>query len=120
MSEAQDFSVEMFSRSDAKDVDGWTALMTEDIHFVFGNGEPIDGRDKVHATIAGFFDSIQAIKHDVLEAWVVEDKLIQKLQVTYTRLDGSVLSVPAANILTRRDGLISEYLIYVDNSALYA
>jgi ketosteroid isomerase-like protein len=120
MSEAQDFSVEMFSRSDVKDVDGWTALMTEDIHFVFGNGDPIDGRDRVREAIAVFFDSIKLIKHDVLEAWTVGDKLIQKLQVTYTRLDGGVLSVPAANILTRRDGLISEYLIYVDNHALYA
>ena len=120
MSDARDFSVEMFSRSDAKDVDGWTALMTADVHFVFGNGDPIDGRDKVHEVIAGFFDSIQAIKHEVLEAWTVDDKLFQKLQVTYTRLDGGVLSVPAANILTMREGLIGEYLIYVDNSALYA
>ncbi len=120
MSEARDFSVEMFRRSDAKDVDGWTALMADDIHFVFGNGDPIEGRDRVHATMTGFIDSIQAIKHELHDAWTVGDKLIQKLQVTYTRLDGGVLSVPAASILTRRDGLISEFLIYVDNSALYA
>jgi ketosteroid isomerase-like protein len=120
MSEARSFSTEMFRRSDAKDVDGWTALMTEDVHFVFGNADPIDGRDAVHAAITAFFESIRAINHDVVDAWIVEDKLIQRLQVTYTRLDGGVLSVPAANILTRRDGLISEYHIYVDNSALYA
>lgn len=120
MSEAHEFSVEMFRRSDAKDVDAWTDLMTEDIHFVFGNADPIDGRDEVHTTIKGFFESIAAIKHDVLDAWTIGDRLIQQLRVTYTRHDGSVLNVPAVNILTRRDGLISEYLIYVDNSQLYA
>lgn len=118
MSEAHDFSVEMFARSDAKDVDGWTALMTDDVHFVFGNGDPIEGREAVRAIIGGFLESIQSINHEVIEAWSIHNKLIQRLHVTYTRLDGRVLSVPAANILTRRDGLISGYLCFVDNSAL--
>jgi hypothetical protein len=55
----------------------------------------------------------------VLGAWESDDKIFQKLTVTYTRHDGSTLEVPAANILTLRDGLINEYLIYVDNSALF-
>lgn len=91
MSEAQDCSLEMFSRSDAKDVDGWTALMAEDIRAAFSNSDPLDGGNTVHATIAGSVGPIHAIKHDVLAARTIDDKLIQKLQVAYTRLDGSVL-----------------------------
>lgn len=67
-----------------------------------------------------FFGSIAAIKHTVLDAWTVEDKLIQKLRVHYTRHDGSELEVPAANILTLRDEKVSEYRIYVDNHELHA
>lgn len=120
MTDAKTFSEDMFSKADVKDVDGWTSFMTDDIHFVFGNGDPLDGRETVHQVITGFFESIAAIKHTVLDAWTVDDKLIQKLQVHYTRHDGSELDVPAANILTLRDGKISEYLIYVDNHELYA
>ena len=39
-------------------------------------------------------------------------------QVTYTRHDGSQLSVPFANIFKLRDGLIGEYRIFGDFSAL--
>ena len=39
-------------------------------------------------------------------------------QVTYTRHDGSQLSVPFANIFKLRDNLIEEYRIFGDFSAL--
>lgn len=110
----------MFRRADAKDVDGWTDLMTDDVHFVFGNADAIDGRENLHSTITGFFNAVAGIRHTVIDAWTVDDKIIQKLSVTYTRHDGSTLTVPAVNLLTLRDGKISEYLIYVDNSALFA
>lgn len=119
MFDAKAFSVAMFESSDRKDVAGWTANMTDDVRFVFGNGEPLIGKEAVSATITAFFGAIEAIKHTVLDSWILDDKLTQKLTVTYTRLDGSVLEAPAANILTMRDGLISEYLIYVDNSELF-
>lgn len=120
MFDAKAFSEDMFSKADIKDVEGWSAFMTDDIHFVFGNGDPIDGRGAVRQVIAAFFDSIAAIKHTVIDAWVVNDKLVQQLRVHYTRHDGGELDLPAANILTLRDGKISEYLIYVDNHELYA
>ena len=120
MLDAKTFSDDMFRPADAKDVDGWTAFMADDVRFVFGNGDPMEGRDTVHQVIAAFFDSIAAIKHTVLDAWSIDDKLIQQLRVVYTRHDGSQLDVPAANILTLRDGKVSEYLIYVDNHELYA
>ena len=51
--------------------------------------------------------------------WAVGDTVIQDLLVTYTRHDGSTLTVPAANILAVRDERIADYRIYVDANALY-
>jgi ketosteroid isomerase-like protein len=120
MLDAKAFSEDMFRPADAKDVDGWTSFMTDDVRFVFGNGDPIEGRTTVHQAITAFFDSIAAIKHTVVDAWGIDDKVVQQLRVLYTRHDGSELDLPAANILTLRDGKVSEYLIYVDNHELYA
>ena len=41
-------------------------------------------------------------------------------RVTYTRQDRSNLDVPFANVFRYEDGLIRDYLIFVDNSALFA
>jgi hypothetical protein len=38
--------------------------------------------------------------------------------VTYTRRDGSLLTLPFANTFELRDGLIAIYRIYIDISAL--
>jgi ketosteroid isomerase-like protein len=120
MTVASQLSTDMFHRADSMDVDGWAAMMTNDVHFQFGNADPIEGRANVVVAIRGFLDAIAGIKHDVLDEWRAEDKLIQKLTVTYTRHDGKVLTMPAANILTLRDEQIAEYQIYVDNSQLFA
>ena len=40
--------------------------------------------------------------------------------VTYTSIDGSTLCVPFVDVLTMRGKLISNYLIYIDTSELYA
>jgi len=41
-------------------------------------------------------------------------------EVTYTRHDGSRVTLPFANVFRLRDDLISEYLIYADLAPLYA
>ena len=46
--------------------------------------------------------------------------MICRGEVTYTRLDGSTLSVPFVNVLKLEGSLIRDYLIYADTSELYS
>lgn len=110
----------MFAPADRLDLDGWTKCLAEDVSFRFGNAEPLQGREAVAAAIGPFFESLAGLQHEVVRDWAAGDTVIQDLVVTYTRHDGSTLTVPAANILTVRDELIADYRIYVDASALYA
>jgi len=41
-------------------------------------------------------------------------------EVTYTRRDGTKVTVPFANVFELRGPLISIYRIYIDNSPLFA
>ncbi len=110
----------LFECIDRKDADGFAGYLAEDAVFRFGNAEPVAGRDAVREMVAGFFQSIAALSHNVEQSWEVDGHLIAHGQVTYTRHDGTTLTVPFADLLATRDGLISEYLIFADVSELYA
>jgi ketosteroid isomerase-like protein len=88
--------------------------------FAFGNAAPVSGKAAIRELLVGFFASIRALRHDVTDAWRLPEVAVAIGQVTYTRLDGSSLSVPFADVLKMHEGLVSEYLIYVDASRLYA
>jgi hypothetical protein len=117
---ATDIGRAMFEPADRLDVDGWCSHLSEQVHFRFGNVEPLDGRDAVHEAVSQFFAGLKGLRHQVLEDWTVGDRVIQQLLVTYTRPDDSQVTVPAVNILRIDDELIGEYLIYVDLAPLYA
>ena len=117
---ATDIGRAMFEPADRLDVDGWCSHLTEDIHFRFGNAEPVHGRAAVREAVSQFFATLKGLRHEVVQDWTVDDAVIQQLTVTYTRPDDTQLSVPAVNILRVQDQLIADYQIYVDLTPLYA
>lgn len=110
----------LFAAIDGKDTDAFVGFLTEDAVFAFGNAPPVSGKAAIRELLVGFFASIRALRHEVTDAWTLPEVAIAIGQVTYTRLDGSSLSVPFADVLKMRQGLVTQYLIYVDASRLYA
>jgi hypothetical protein len=104
---------------DSMDVEAFTAFLTEDVCFRFGNAEPVSGKVNVGDAVSGFFESIAALQHNVLATIEQGNVVICHGAVTYTRHDSSTLTVPFANVLKLRGDLIMEYLIYIDISDLY-
>ncbi len=109
----------LFQALDTFDADTFVSFLTDDAVFVFANAEPVRGKPAVRATVAHFFTTIRAIRHDLIETWTLPETVICQGTVTYTRHTGSQLRVPFANIFKMQKGLIQDYLIYVDNSQLY-
>jgi ketosteroid isomerase-like protein len=110
----------LFAAIDGKDADAFVGFLTEDALFAFGNLPPVPGKAAIREMLVGFFGSIRALRHEVTDAWTLPDVFVAIGQVTYTRHDGSALSVPFADVLRMKKGLVREYLIYVDASRLYA
>ena len=108
----------LFDAIDARDAQAFVNFLAPDVEFVFSNAPPLYGRAQVETAIAGFFASLAGLHHVLTEHWLCGDNLIMQGQVTYTRHDGSQLSVPFANIFKLRDNLIEEYRIFGDFSAL--
>lgn len=94
------------------------ALLHPEAVFQFGNSPPVQGREAIRETVSGFFASIAAVKHQLADAWQPPGAFICHGSVTYTRHDGSSLTVPFANVLALEGGKALDYRIYADISAL--
>jgi ketosteroid isomerase-like protein len=111
--------LEVFKAIDSFDSDQFVSSMTEDAVFRFGNMPPVEGRDNIRNFVAGFFQSIKGIQHDQMEIWEADGVKLMNGRVTYTRHDGSTLSVFFANTFKMEGDKIKDYLIFVDTSELY-
>lgn len=110
----------MFAAVDAFDVDRFLSFLHPECMFRFGNAQPIFGHDAIRTAVSGLFAALQGISHADLAAWVHPDATLCTGQVTYTRYDDSTLTVPFAVVFRLEQKLVKEYLIFVDNSPLFA
>jgi hypothetical protein len=95
-------------------------LLAEDARFVFGNAKPLVGREAITGGIQGFFSTIRGLRHRLLNDWYAGADTIAETEVTYDRLDGTCVSVPAVSIWhVRDDGLIDDYRVFVDLAPVY-
>ena len=87
--------------------------------FRFANIPAVKGNKAIEAFVEGFFKSLKSIRHADLESWYVEDVIFTNGNVKYTRHNNTSLEVPFSCTWKMKDGLIKEYLIFIDNSELY-
>jgi ketosteroid isomerase-like protein len=111
---------DLFRSIDAKDAVRFAAFLTPDATFRFGNAPPVTGRTAIAQAVEGFFGTIRALEHNLREHWQGPDSLVCEGEVTYTRHDGTRLTVPFVDVFRLRAGLIQDYLIYMDITPLYA
>lgn len=111
----------VFQAADSFNPEEFARLLAEDATLVFGNAEPLVGREAVVAGLRKFFSTIGGLQHRIVRSWQVDADTIAETEVTYQRLDGKEVSVVAVSIWhTRGDGLISDYRIFVDLAPVYA
>jgi len=116
----QNLITELFTSIDEKNIEKFSSFLADDCSFRFGNIPEVQGANEISKFVAGFFDSIESLKHDISDIWIVPDGAICHGIVSYIRHDKSVLSVPFSNIFKYDNGKIHSYLIFADTSQLYA
>lgn len=110
----------LFLSIDTKNIKDFADFLDDDSVFRFGNQPEVHGKANITGYVAAFFDSVHSLQHHITDTWQADDEtLICQGKVTYIRHDRSKLTVPFANILKYSGIKIREYLIFVDNSALY-
>ncbi len=108
----------VYETVDAKDAAGFVRYFTDDGSFYYGNTPPVTGHETIRDFVAGFFGHIDALSHSVSDSWFQERHVISRGEVTYTRKDGSQVTVPFANVFDMDGDKITRYQSYVDITPL--
>jgi limonene-1,2-epoxide hydrolase len=109
----------IFAPFDAMDVAALSALMTDDVRLQIGNTEAVTGKAAFEQSLDAFFGSVAGFRHSVVEVWSDGEALITELEVRYTRIDGSSITLPCCNVFRLRDGLVADYRVYMDINPVY-
>lgn len=110
----------LFAAIDAKDAAAFVDYLTDDAVFRFGSAPPVRGRAAIEAAVDGFFGTIAGCSHLVHKTLISGSTLVCEGNVTYTRVDGSSITLPFTDVFEYDDALISHYKIYMDISPLYS
>lgn len=112
---------ELFLSIDRMDAVGFASFIEPNGTFKFGNWPPSVGTAAIEAAVGGFFGTIAGLSHNVTEAWEVPGWALVRGEVTYTRKDGSTLTLPFFDAFRMSPGgKVQDYLIYMDVNPLYA
>jgi uncharacterized protein (TIGR02246 family) len=116
----QDLTDRIFNIVDAAQPDAIAELFTPDARFVFGNAEPLVGRDAIAAGLAVFFTKIVGLHHEILNLWRVGPDTIAETEVTYRRHDGRSVVVPVVSIWSAdADDVITDYRVFGDLAPVF-
>lgn len=110
---------ELFECIDRRDARGFTAFLTEDASFRFGNSPAVVGRPAIEAAVEEFFAALAGLSHRITLAADLGAHFICRGETTYTRLDGSQVTVPFANVFEMENGRVRDYQIYADLTPLW-
>ena len=112
---------DVFRAVDAKDAKGFASYLTSDAVFRYANAPAVTGPDAIRDAVAQFFGAVKSLRHELLQVWTQGEMVFCKGEVDYERLDSSKAGpFPFFNLFKMRGDKISEYLIYVDISPLFA
>ena len=110
----------LFMSIDTMDMEGFLAPIAPNAEFRFGSAPAIHGHAGIEEAVGGFFTSIAALEHDLQRVVADDSTVVCEGQVTYTRHDGSTITLPFCNVFETEAGMISVYRIYIDIAPLYA
>lgn len=115
----KDWIRQLFTAIDRRDWEGFPLFFTDNGTFRFGNAPAVSGQDNIRKAVHDFFVKIKDLRHRITGVWEIENTVILEGEVTYTRLDDKVITLPFANILRMENDSIVDYRVYIDISALF-
>jgi len=117
--EAAAWVFELYADVDAMHRDRIGPWLAPDYETRLGNNPVVRGKAAALANSERFWKTIRGMRHTIEDVVVDGDRAVSLAKVTYTRLDGSEVTMPVATYL-RRSGprQIDQLWIYGDLSPL--
>ena len=109
----------LFASIDAMDTESFLSFIHKDATFRFGSTPAVTGHAEIRVAVEGFFASFAALRHDLQQVIADGDAVACEGEVTYTRHDGSKITLPFANVFRIDGELILQYRVYIDIAPLF-
>ena len=109
----------LFASIDTMDTESFLRFIRQDATFRFGSSPVVTGHAEIRAAVEGFFASFAALRHDLQQVIANGDNVACEGEVTYTRHDGSKITLPFVNVFEVDGDLISQYRVYIDIGPLF-
>ena len=101
--------------------DEFVTFLAEDAQFRLGNPDAKVGREDISDSLVAFCRQVKGIYHDIKLMWEPEENVvILDMEVTYYRLDGTVLRLPVMDFFRFKGNLIQELRIFMDVNPVFA
>jgi ketosteroid isomerase-like protein len=110
----------LFADIDSMEPDRFAAHLADDVSFRFGNADTVHGRDAVRDVWAGFCETVDGVRHEIVQQFESGDAVIAESDVTYTKKDGSTVTVPVVTIYRAGGELIDDYRVFIDLAPLFS
>jgi ketosteroid isomerase-like protein len=112
--------LERFRAVDAKDIDGFINMLTDDHRFLFGGRPPAIGKEEARTQVLHFWSLIGRLRHNIWRVNAIDDLVFVEAEVDYERLDGQSVTVPCCDVIGIRGNKICEQRAYLDQSPVWA
>jgi limonene-1,2-epoxide hydrolase len=110
----------LFASIDGMDTESFLSFIATDATFRFGSSPAVTGHSAIRQSVESFFSMFAALHHALHRLVADGNAVVCEGEVTYTRHDGSEITLPFANVFEVDGGLISLYRIYIDIGPLFA
>ena len=110
---------QLFTDIDSMEPERFSQHLADDVTMRFGNADPIHGRAAVQQAWADFCAGLAGVSHERLRSWESDAGTVAEANVTYTKPDGSTVTVPVVTLYTEGDGGIDDYRIFIDLAPLF-
>ncbi len=110
----------LFAAIDRKDAAAFVGYLTDDAVFRFGSAPAVQGKSSIQTAVDDFFGTIAGCSHTIQKAIQSGSTLVCEGDVTYTRHNGTEITLPFTDVFEYDGDLIAHYKIYMDISPLYA
>jgi ketosteroid isomerase-like protein len=100
-----------------------TGFLTDDVVFVIGNEDPLEGKDSVARKVRESLTLLEQVRHEIHDVWQSAedpDVLIAQMTTHHTRLDGNIVSLPSCHMFRMRGNLVAHSQTYMDATPVFA
>ena len=111
---------DLFASIDAMHTERFLGFIHEEGTFRFASAPPVQGHAGIREAVDAFFATFAELRHELTLLIQDGDRIACEGDVTYTRHDGSKITLPFANVFGLKNGLIDTYHVYIDIAPLYA